>query len=91
MKNKQEACENFVEISRNDDNTTGNLLEYLHQQNYDKLIDIDLSRQTDTTIPKQINVTERFEEGSGATMLFITEKQQKTILNFSLDSINGAQ
>ena len=72
-------------MSRNDDYTTGNLLDYLYHQNYYKLIGIDLSRQTNTNVPQQINFTGKLEEDSGATMFFIAEKQQKTILNFSLD------
>ena len=49
-KNKQETYENSVEISSNDDYTAGILLDYLYHQNY-KLIAIDFSRQTNTTIP----------------------------------------
>ena len=33
-KDKQEAYEKVVEISRNDDYTTGNVLDYLHHQKY---------------------------------------------------------
>ena len=32
VKNKQEAYEKLVEMSRNNDCTTGNLLDYLHHQ-----------------------------------------------------------
>ena len=39
IKNKQEAYEKPVEISRNNDYTTENLLGYLYHQNYHKLID----------------------------------------------------
>ena len=74
-------------MSRNNDYTTGNWLEYLYHQNYCKLISIDLSRQTNMSIPQQINFTRKLEENDGATMFFIAEKQQKTILNFSLDSL----
>ena len=52
-----------------------------------KLIGIDLSRQTNTSIPQQINFVGKLEEDDGATMFSIAEKQQKTILNFSLDSL----
>ena len=38
-------------MSRNDDYTTGNLLDYLHHKKYYKLIGIDLSIQTNTSIP----------------------------------------
>ena len=64
--------------------TTGNLLGYLYQYYY-KLIGVDLSRQTNATIPKQINFIGNLEESNGATMFFVAEKQQKNILNFSLN------
>ena len=73
-------------MSRNDDYTTGNLLDYLYHQRYYELIGIDLSRQTNTNIPQQINFTGKLEEDDDATMSFIGEKLQKAILNFSLDS-----
>ena len=38
-------------------------------------------------IPQQIHFVGKLEEDDGATMLFIAEKQQKNILNFSLDSL----
>ena len=85
QKNKQEAYENLIEMSRNDDYTTGNLLDVSYYQNYYKLIGIDLSRQTNTSISQQINFTGKLEEDNGATMFVIAENQQKTILNFSLN------
>ena len=39
------------------------------------------------TIPKQINFEGKLEEDYGRTMFFIAKKPQKTILNFSLDSL----
>ena len=39
------------------------------------------------TIPQQINFTGKLEEDDGATMFFIAEKQQETILNFTLASL----
>ena len=45
-------------MSRNNDYSTGNLLEHLHHQNCRKFIGIDfidLSRQTIMNIPLQIN------------------------------------
>ena len=41
---------------------------------------MDLSRQTNKIIPQQINFTEKLEEDHGATMIFVSEKQQKAIL-----------
>ena len=86
VKNKQEAYEKLIEMSRNN-HYTGNLLDISYYQNYYKLIGIDLSRQTNTNIPQQINFTEKLKENDGATMFFIAEKQQKTILNSSLGSL----
>ena len=53
---------------RNGDYTTGHLLHYLYQQHYYKLIGMDLSRQTNTSIPQQINFSERLEEDNGTRM-----------------------
>ena len=74
-------------MSKNDFYTTGNLLDFSYHQNYYKLIDTNLSRQANTNIPQQSNFIEKLEEDDGARMFFIAEKQQKAILNFSLDSL----
>ena len=78
VKNKKELYEELFKMSRNDDYTTVILLDYLYHQNYYKLIGIDLSR---------INFTGKLEKDDGATMFFVSGKQQDTILNFSLDSL----
>ena len=75
-------------MSRNDDYTTRTLLDYSYHENYYKLIGIDLSRQTNTSIPYQINFTGKLKEDDGVKMFFVPEKQQKTILKFSLDSLS---
>ena len=51
------------------------------------IIGIDLPRQANTRILQQIDFVGKLEEDDGATMFFIAEKQQKTILNFSVDSL----
>ena len=66
----------------------GNVLDYFYHHNYYKLIGIDLSRQMNTSIPQQINFTGNLEENDDASMFFVAEKQQKTILNVSLDLLN---
>ena len=73
-------------MSRNDDYTTGSLLDRLYHQKCYKIIGIDLSRQTNTSIPQQINFVGKLEEDDNAT-IYIAEKLKKTILNFSLDSL----
>ena len=74
-KNKQEAYENLVEMSRNDGYTTGNLLDYLSHQKYYKLIGIYLSRQTNMNILQQINFTGKLKKDDGATLLMKNSKK----------------
>ena len=59
----------------------------MYRQKYYKLIGKDLSRQKNTSILQKINFVGKLEEDDGSTMFFIAEKQQKTILNSSLDSL----
>ena len=50
----------------------------MYHQSFYKLIGIDLLRQTNTSIPQQINFVRKLEEEEdGMTMLFIAEKHQK--------------
>ena len=60
---------------------------YSCYQNHYKLIGIDSSRQTNTTIPEQINFTEKLGDNR-ATMLFIAEKQQKNYSKLFFRVIN---
>ena len=75
-------------MSRNDDYTTGNLLDFLYHQKYYKLIDIVLRRQTDTSIPQQINFTGKLEKDGGATISFYCWKSAKSYSKFLLDLLS---
>ena len=68
-------------MTGNNDYTTGNLLDYLYHQNYYKLMGIDLSKQTHATIP--YHFTGSLEKENIVKMLFLTENQEKNILNFN--------
>ena len=46
-------------MSRNNDYTTRNLLDYSYRQNYYKDVRIDLARRTYKTIPQQISFTKK--------------------------------
>ena len=64
VKNKEEAYEKITEISKNNDYTTGNLLDYEYFSKYYKLIAIDLSKQTqleDPDLKQQINFIGKLE------------------------------
>ena len=75
-------------MSRNNDYTTGNLLDYLYHQKCYNLLDRDLSRQINTSIPWQIKFVGKLEEDDGATMLFIVEKKQKSYSKLFFRFIN---
>ena len=47
IKNKEEGYGKIIEIERNNDYTTSNLLDYEYFLKQYKLIEIDLSKQTD--------------------------------------------
>ena len=85
---KNKKCTKNLLKCQDDDYTTGNLLDYLYHQKYYKLIGIDLSRQPNMTVSQQISFIEKLEEDDGAAIFFIAAKQQRTDLNFSLDSLN---
>ena len=85
VKNKEEAYETIIEMRKNNDYTTGNLLDYEYFQEHYKLIAIDLSKQIELENPdlkQQINFTGRLEENN-VIMFFFIEKNQETTFDFS--------
>ena len=89
VKNEEEAYEAIIEMSKNNDYTTGNLLDYEYFKDHNKLIAIDLSKQIELEnldLKQQINFIERLEENN-ATMFFIIEKKEETTFDFSQNSV----
>ena len=85
-KNKEETYEKIIEMSNNDDYTTGNLLGFAYfKENY-KLIANDLSKQTKLKDPQQTIFVGKLDKDNGATMFFIIEKSEETIFNFLQNS-----
>ena len=79
VKNKEEAYEAIMEITKNNNYITGNLLVYEYFKDHYKLIAIDLSKQIELEnldLRQQINFIGRFEENN-ATVFFIIEKKKK--------------
>ena len=64
LKNKEEAYEKIVKISKNNDYTTGNLLHCEYFSEHYKLTAIDLSKQMELKNPnlKQINFIGKLED-----------------------------
>ena len=74
-----------MSISKNNDYTNGNLLDYEYFSKHYKLTAIDLSKQIELENPdwkQQINFIGKLEEDK-ATMLFIIEKSEETTFEFS--------
>ena len=87
IKNGEETYEQIIEMGRNNDYTTGNLLDYEYFSKHYKLIAIDLSKQIELENPdlkQQINFIGRLEDDKAA-MFFIIEKSEETIFTFSLN------
>ena len=82
IKNEEEAYEKIIEVSNNNDYTTGNLLDFAYYKENYRLIAIDLSKQTKLKDP-QLNFIGKLEnQDHGATMFVIIEKSEETTLNF---------
>ena len=90
IKFEEEAYEKIIDISRNNEYTTGNLLDYHYFKKYYKLTAIDLSKQQvlqeNEDLIQQINFIGRLTEA--ANIFIIIEKKEKTILEFSQNLVN---
>ena len=67
IKSKEETYEAIIEMSKNSDYTTGNLLDYEYFSKHYKLIAIDLSKQIDLEKPdlkQQINFIGKLEKNN---------------------------
>ena len=89
-KTEEEAYEKIIDISRNNEYTTGNLLDYDYFKKYYKLIARDLSKQQvlqeNEDLIQQINFIGRLEEA--ANVFIIIEKKENTVLEFSQNFAN---
>ena len=82
----EEAYKKIIDMSNNNDYTTGNLLDFAYfKENY-RLIAIDLSKQTRLKDLQQIAFIGKLDAANGATMSLIIEKSEETTFNFSQNS-----
>ena len=79
-KTEEEAYEKIINVSRNNEYVTSNLLDYDYFKKYYKLIAIDLSKQQvlqeNEDLIQQINFIGRLEEA--ANVFIIIEKKENT-------------
>ena len=90
IKTEEQVYEKTIDISRNNEYTTGNLLDYDYLKKYYKLIAIDLSKQQvlqeNEDLIQQISFIGRLTEA--ANVFIIIEKKENTILEFSQNFAN---
>ena len=86
VKNEEEAYEKIIDMSNNNDCTTGNLLDFAYFKKDYRLIAIQLSKQTKLKDSQQINFIGKLLKNTGATMFFLIEKSEETTFNFSQSS-----
>ena len=90
IKTEEEAYEKIIDISRTNEYTTGNLLDYDYFKKYYKLIARYLSKQQvlqeNEDLIQQINFIGRLE--NAANVFIIIEKKENTILEFSKNFAN---
>ena len=90
IKTEEEAYEKIIDISRNNEYTTGNLLDYDYFKKCYNLIAIYLSKQQvlqeNEDLIQQISFIGRIE--NAANVFIIIEKKENTILEFSQNPAN---
>ena len=81
IKNEEEAYEKIIDMSKNNNYMTGNLLDFTYYKENYRVIAIDLSKQTRIKDPQQINFIGKTErQDNGVTMFFIIEKPEVTTI-----------
>ena len=76
VKNEEKSYEKIMIVSRNNNYTIGNLLDF--KENY-RLITTDLSKQTKLKDPQQISFIGKLgNQAHGATMFFIIDMSKET-------------
>ena len=88
IKNEEEAYKKIIDMSNNNNYTTGNLLDFAYYKNNYKWIAIDLSEQTETKDPQQINFIGKIEGQDNGIMFFIIERSEETTFKFLQNSVN---
>ena len=87
IKNEEEAYEKIIDMSNNNDYTTGNLLDFAYYKENYRLIATDLSKQTKLKDPQQISFIGKLLRNTGATMFFIIKKSEELTFDFSQNSV----
>ena len=83
VKNKEETYEKNIEISKNNDYTAGNLLDYEYFSNHYELIAIDLSKQIEL---ENLDLKQQINFKVNRQCFLSLKNQKKQLLNFYKNS-----
>ena len=89
VKNKEEAYEKNMSVSKNNDYAIGNLVDYEYFSKHYKLIAINLSKQIElenSDLRQQINFIGKLEDDK-AKIFIIIEKSEETTFEFLQNSL----
>ena len=93
VKSNKVTYENIRKIAtgKDDDYTTGCLLDYIYFKNYYKMIAADLRKQraldADPEAIQQINFQANLDRAGNTRIYFILEEAKETALNFSQETV----
>ena len=93
VKSNKVTYENIRKIAtgKDDDYTTGCLLDYIYFKNYYKMIAADLRKQqaldADPEAIQQINFQANLDRAGNTRIYFILEEAKKTVLDFSQGTV----
>ena len=83
VKNKEKGYEQIIEMSKNNDYTTGNLLDYEYFKDHYQLIAIDLSKPIELEnfdLKQKINFTAKLEEIMQQCSLLLRKKKKPLLI-----------
>ena len=87
VKIEEKAYEKIIEMSNNNNYTTGNLSDFADFKKNYRIIAIDLSTQTKLKNLQQISFIGKILNTRGATMFFIIKKSEEATFNFLQNSV----
>ena len=89
VKYEEEYYEKIIEMSKDNNQTFGNLLDFPYFKKNYRLIATDLSKQTKLKDPQQINcIGKPQNQAHGATILFTIRKSEENTFEFLQNSVN---
>ena len=87
VKIEEKAYEKIIEMSNNNNYTTGNLSDFADFKKNYRIIAIDLSTQTKLKNPQQISFIGKILNTRGATMFFIIKISEEATFSFLQNSV----